>query len=354
MKRIFNWMFAAILTCGAMMTVASCSSDDDKPDKKCVRYEVKFNFANPAENAEFFDARYAWTSRGTVNGPIKAPAPSFSKSYTVKDNITFPTKESFYLHYAVKNGVQPQGQFKLNNTGSYTLITYNSLGDKLDEVVKPFGMDQTGGATANTLNMTARTAYVELNFTITANGKITTEDLSTDESKSKSGIQWAKKCANIDVSFSFENPDENDNYFEGKYTWWSGNEKRNPMPMTFNNTKTERSYSIDMTGMSFPRTEALFLHYTVKNSYDDTKAPSLTNSGTYTITTKDADGEELDSKTVDFGSVWSMSSFVSKQLLQNNADMQYIELIFNVSEFGVISLEDNSANPSGSQSGITW
>ena len=354
MKRIFNWMLAAILTCGATAVATSCSDDDDKPDKKCSRIEVKFNFANPAENANYFDARYAWSSNGTLNGPMKATTATISKSYALSQNINFPTKESFYLHYAVKNGVTPEGQFSLNNQGSYTVITYNSLGEKMDEVVKSFGMNQTGGATANTLVMAAKTAYVELNFTITANGKITVEDLSTDESKSKSGIQWAKKCANIQVEFSFENPEENGNFFDGKYTWWSGNDKRNPQPMVFNGDVTQRSYSIDMTGMSFPRTEALFLHYTVKNGYDDTKAPSLTNRGTYAMITKDADGEELDRKVVDFGSAWSMSSFISKEHLQSNADMQYVELIFNVSEFGVISVEDNSANPSGSQSGITW
>ena len=45
MKRIFNWMLAAILTCGATAVATSCSDDDDKPDKKCSRIEVKFNFA---------------------------------------------------------------------------------------------------------------------------------------------------------------------------------------------------------------------------------------------------------------------------------------------------------------------
>ena len=347
-------MLAAILTCGAMTTATSCSDDDDKPDKKCARYEVKFNFANPAANGDFFDVRYVWTSNGSQNGPMKVSTNNVSKTYAVSQNMTFPAKESLYLHYAVKNGITPEGQFSLDNQGSYTLITYNSLGEKMDEVVKSFGLHQGGGVTMNELNMAAKTAYVELNFTITANGKITVEDLSTQESKSKSGITWAKKCASIDVSFDFENPEENGNYFEGKYAWWSGNEKRNPIAMNFNSTNTERKYTIDMDGMSFPRTEALFLHYTVKNGYDNTKAPSLSNRGKYIMTTKDADNEVLDTKTVDFGSQWSISSFISAQNLQDNADMKYIELIFNVGEFGTISVEDNSSNPTGSTSGIVW
>ena len=107
MKKLMNWMIAAILLCGTSV-MTSCFIDDNPVDipeiyAKCASYSVSFKFEAPVANNAFFQTRYAWWNGETKHGPLTAYGNFISQTYPSKDDLTFPAQEAFFLHYKVKD-----------------------------------------------------------------------------------------------------------------------------------------------------------------------------------------------------------------------------------------------------------
>ena len=188
---MMNWMIAAILICGASM-VSSCFYVDNPVETipvKCTNYSVSFKFDAPAENNAFFQTKYAWWSGDTQHGPIGVYGTFVSQTYPVTENITFPAKEAFYLHYKVKD-VELTGNYTLSSKGEYTVTSYDANGNVLDTKKHEWDLNQGGAATAADLDLAKITAYVELLVSIAEDGTITLTNNSMKEDESLSGIVW--------------------------------------------------------------------------------------------------------------------------------------------------------------------
>ena len=90
MKKIFNWMLAAILVCGASVVMSSCGDDDDdKPIPDAPQpntYEVTLSAVLPESAAEFFtlDVSYTDANGKTNTGTLKAGDRTESMSEQMK------------------------------------------------------------------------------------------------------------------------------------------------------------------------------------------------------------------------------------------------------------------------------
>ena len=193
MKKLMNWMIAAILLCGTSV-MTSCFIDDNPVDipeinAKCASYSVSFKFEAPVANNAFFQTRYAWWNGETKHGPLTAYGNFISQTYPSKDDLTFPAQEAFFLHYKVKD-VAIEGNYTLNSKGEYTITTYDKDGTVLDTKTHAWNLEQGGVATAVDLDIAQATAYVELLVSIDKDGIITFTDNSMKEDESQSGIVW--------------------------------------------------------------------------------------------------------------------------------------------------------------------
>ena len=90
MKKIFSWMLAAILVCGASVVVSSCGSDDDDTTTPPVvtpnTYEVTLSAVLPESAAEFFtlDIEYTVADGRTNKATVKAGDESGEMSEQMK------------------------------------------------------------------------------------------------------------------------------------------------------------------------------------------------------------------------------------------------------------------------------
>ena len=176
MKKMMNWMLAAILAISSASFVSSCSNEDVPVYdglNVCASYTVEYNFVHPAANSK--------KKKKTVSG-----AYSFTK-----DDVTFPAHESFFVHAAVKDSVNVDTSYSYDDRGTYTITTFNGRGKVLDKKTENIGYYSAGGAGVDRaeLELAAEFAYVEVNCTIAENGKITLETVA-QEADSKSGIKW--------------------------------------------------------------------------------------------------------------------------------------------------------------------
>lgn len=76
MKKIMNWMLAAILICGSSAVMSSCGDDEEEKDKQLTpnTYEVTLSAVLPESAAEFFtlDVEYAVADGNTNKVTVKA------------------------------------------------------------------------------------------------------------------------------------------------------------------------------------------------------------------------------------------------------------------------------------------
>jgi len=76
MKKIMNWMLAAILICGSSAVMSSCGDDEEEKGKQLTpnTYEVTLSAVLPESAAEFFtlDVEYAVADGNTNKVTVKA------------------------------------------------------------------------------------------------------------------------------------------------------------------------------------------------------------------------------------------------------------------------------------------
>ena len=79
-----------------------------------------------------------------------------------------------------------------DNRGTYTITSFNARGEVLDKKTESFGINSVVPASTldiPNLELTAWSAYTEINCSIAEDGKITMEVVSSPEN-SESGIKW--------------------------------------------------------------------------------------------------------------------------------------------------------------------
>ena len=105
MKKILNWMFAAILICGTSLVVSSCGDDDDDNNSSSSSqltsntYEVTISVILPESAAEFFtlDLEYTGADGKTANATVKAGDKSDAMGEKMKAFYNKSKEELIYL-----------------------------------------------------------------------------------------------------------------------------------------------------------------------------------------------------------------------------------------------------------------
>jgi len=188
MKKIFNWMLAAFLVCGASVTISSCGDDDEPTTKKCARVEVKYSLTTAKDNKTFFVGKYATWSGDEKEDPTTIIGTETNGDYSNKVS-TFPRKEDFFIHYGVKEQESYEGHFVLKWVLKYTVTTYDANNKVLDTETFEREKDFNGTSTSEEdLEGAAKLAYMEVHASIAENGEITITHKSKDDGNS--GIEW--------------------------------------------------------------------------------------------------------------------------------------------------------------------
>jgi hypothetical protein len=160
------------------------------------------------------------------------------------------------------------------------------------------------------------------------------------------------KCTRAEVVYRIKSPKDNYTFFEGKYAVKSGNEvKKIKKLITFAEEQNEGYNINDIT--AFPVEEAICLHYGIKDGLESYEGYySLNWDMSYTVTSYNAKGEELDSQTI--SDHWYEKGYVlDKEDFERSAKMSYSELHASVAEDGKITLSIvNKMHPE--RSGIEW
>ena len=189
MKKIMNWMMAAILICGASV-LASCSNSDDPvvKTKKCARVEVKYSLTTAKENKNFFVGKYATWSGDKKEDPETILGTETNGDYS--NNVsTFPRKEDFFIHYDAKELESYEGNFILKWNLEYTVTTYDADDKVLD--TETFEREKDFKGTVNSkedLELAYKMAYMEVHASIAESGDITITHTAKDSGDS--GIDW--------------------------------------------------------------------------------------------------------------------------------------------------------------------
>jgi hypothetical protein len=161
-----------------------------------------------------------------------------------------------------------------------------------------------------------------------------------------------RKCTRAEVVYRIKSPKDNYTFFEGKYAVKSGNEvKKIKKLITFAEEQNEGYNINDIT--AFPVEEAICLHYGIKDGLESYEGYySLNWDMSYTVTSYNAKGEELDSQTI--SDHWYEKGYVlDKEDFERSAKMSYSELHASVAEDGKITLSIvNKMHPE--RSGIEW
>lgn len=196
MKKMMNWMLAAILTISSASVVSSCSNEDVPAwdgQNVCATYTVEYMFVHPVENSKYFVTKWALWTNDTKRDPVPVYSSIVSGGHIkAKADVTFPAKESFFINALVKDEPTFDADLSYDNRGTYTVTSFNSRGEVLDKKSETFGISSSSpvaGLSVPSLELTAWSAYTEINCSIAEDGMITMEVVSTPES-SKSGIQW--------------------------------------------------------------------------------------------------------------------------------------------------------------------
>ena len=197
MKKLMNWMLATILICGASV-FTSCSNSDDPvtpsvDTKKCTRVQVLYKINSPKTNYTFFEGKFALKSGDEVKEITKllAYGEGQNELYNVNDISTFPVKEAICLHYGIKEGLESySGEYSLNWELSYTVTSFNALGEELDTQTISDEWNEKGNTSKKEdLEDAVKLSYSELHASVAEDGKITLS-IENKMHPEKSGIDW--------------------------------------------------------------------------------------------------------------------------------------------------------------------
>lgn len=197
MKKLMNWMLATILICGASV-FTSCSNSDDPvtpsvDTKKCTRVQVLYKINSPKTNYTFFEGKFALKSGDEVKEITKllAYGEGQNELYNVNDISAFPVKEAICLHYGIKEGLESYaGDYSLNWELSYTVTSFNALGEELDTQTISDEWNEKGNTSKKEdLENTVKLSYSELHASVAEDGKITLS-IENKMHPEKSGIDW--------------------------------------------------------------------------------------------------------------------------------------------------------------------
>lgn len=197
MKKLMNWMLATILICGASV-FTSCSNSDDPvtpsvDTKKCTRVQVLYKINSPKTNYTFFEGKFALKSGDEVKEITKllAYGEGQNELYNVNDISAFPVKEAICLHYGIKEGLESySGEYSLNWELSYTVTSFNALGEELDTQTISDEWNEKGNTSKKEdLENTVKLSYSELHASVAEDGKITLS-IENKMHPEKSGIDW--------------------------------------------------------------------------------------------------------------------------------------------------------------------
>ena len=197
MKKLMNWMLATILICGASV-FTSCSNSDDPvtpsvDTKKCTRVQVLYKINSPKTNYTFFEGKFALKSGDEVKEITKllAYGEGQNELYNVNDISTFPVKEAICLHYGIKEGLESySGEYSLNWELSYTVTSFNALGEELDTQTISDEWNEKGNTSKKEdLEVAVKLSYSELHASVAEDGKITLS-IENKMHPEKSGIDW--------------------------------------------------------------------------------------------------------------------------------------------------------------------
>jgi hypothetical protein len=197
MKKLMNWMLATILICGASV-FTSCSNSDDPvtpsvDTKKCTRVQVLYKINSPKTNYTFFEGKFALKSGDEVKEITKllAYGEGQNELYNVNDISAFPVKEAICLHYGIKEGLESySGEYSLNWELSYTVTSFNALGEELDTQTISDEWNEKGNTSKKEdLEVAVKLSYSELHASVAEDGKITLS-IENKMHPEKSGIDW--------------------------------------------------------------------------------------------------------------------------------------------------------------------
>ncbi len=196
MKKIMNWMLAAILVCGASV-FTSCSTSDDPvtppaDNKKCSRFEVVYRITNPKDNNTFFEGKYALMSNGQVKeiNKLMPFAEQQNAGYNVNEIAAFPAEEAICLHYFIKDLESYEGDHQLIYQISYTVTTFNAKGDQLDtQTINDQYTERGSTHEKKDIELSIKLSYTELHASVAEDGKITLSKVNKMHPE-KSGIEW--------------------------------------------------------------------------------------------------------------------------------------------------------------------
>lgn len=197
MKKLMNWMLATILICGASV-FTSCSNSDDPvtpsvDTKKCTRVQVLYKINSPKTNYTFFEGKFALKSGDEVKEITKllAYGEGQNELYNVNDISAFPVKEAICLHYGIKEGLESySGEYSLNWELSYTVTSFNALGEELDTQTISDRWSENGKVQKKEdLEDAVKLSYSELHTSVAEDGKITLS-IENKMHPEKSGIDW--------------------------------------------------------------------------------------------------------------------------------------------------------------------
>ena len=197
MKKLMNWMLATILICGASV-FTSCSNSDDPvtpsvDTKKCTRVQVLYKINSPKTNYTFFEGKFALKSGDEVKEITKllAYGEGQNELYNVNDISAFPVKEAICLHYGIKEGLESySGEYSLNWELSYTVTSFNALGEELDTQTISDEWNEKGNTSKKEdLEDAVKLSYSELHASVAEDGKITLS-IENKMHPEKSGIDW--------------------------------------------------------------------------------------------------------------------------------------------------------------------
>ena len=197
MKKIMNWMLAAILVCGASV-FTSCDSKDNPITPtvnigKCTRVEVIYRITSPKTNYDYFEGKIALKSGNEVKEIKKLLTfvEQQNESYNVNDIAAFPVEEAICLHYGIKELESYAGEiYSLNWEMSYTVTSYNAQGEKLDTQTISDRWNESGSVKEKAdLESAVKMSYSELHASIAEDGTITLSKVNKMHPE-RSGIEW--------------------------------------------------------------------------------------------------------------------------------------------------------------------
>lgn len=160
-----------------------------------------------------------------------------------------------------------------------------------------------------------------------------------------------KKCSRVAVIYRITSPTTNYDYFEGKIALKSGNEVKEIKKLPTFVEQQNELYNVNDIA-AFPVEEAICLHYGIKELESYAGDYSLNWKMSYTVTSYNAQGEELDTQTI--SDEYSVKGIIQeKEDLEADVKLSYIELHASVAEDGKITLSKvNKMHPE--KSGIEW